>query len=95
MFTALVNVQVYNPSSALVRFVMANVKLARPTALALLMVILPPFNNVCPSFFHVTLVNGFPSISHHKATLCFSSLVSFRGGTKMKGGSDPKRKKKY
>ena len=59
--TASFTVQVYNPSSFLLRLVMVKVEVARPTALGLVIATLPPCVMISEPFFHVTVAFGFPS----------------------------------
>ena len=85
--TLLFTVQVYNPSSVLLRLVIVKVEVARPTALGLVIVTLPPCVMMSEPFVHVTVATGFPSYSQLRVTLSFSFLVSLAGFWKIFEGS--------
>ena len=68
--TVLFTVQVYNPSSVLLRLVMVKVEVARLSALGLVIVVLASFVMISEPFcFHITFATGFPSYSQLRVTL--------------------------
>ena len=86
--TVLFTVQVYHPSSFLLRLVMVKVEVARPTALGLVIAVLASFVILTEPFcFHITFASGFPSYSQLRVTLSFSFLVSLTGFWKIFEGS--------